>query len=394
MRASVLDPLLFEESEEQSALRASVRDFVDREVPREMARQYDEAEELPDDIFKKIAAMGWMGLCIDEEYGGSGGTAHDIAIVIEELSYRMAALAFAVVSPVFMCGHTIGLYGNKEQRAFHLGGISSGEHKWAIGLTEPSGGTDALSMRTRAAKTDDGWVVNGSKIFTTGAHIADYIMLAARTTPGTEGTPRGVSLFILPRSTPGVTVRPLPKLGFRAVKTNEVFLDDVVIPSENLVGQLDEGWYHVVHALNFERLCVPAILIGISRAALDDAVAYAKERTAFGKPIGQFQSLQHYMAEAAARIEQSRLLLRKLCDLYQAGREYHIEAAIAKLSASETAQLVTRHGMQIMGGYGFIKDFDMERYFRDHRMLTFGPVSDEMCKNIIGERLLGLPRSY
>lgn len=394
MRSSILDPLLTEESQEEAALRASVRDFVDREMPRELARQCDEAEELPEEIFKKIAAMGWMGLCIDERYGGSGGRAHDIAIVVEELSYRMAALAFAVVSPVFMCGHTVGLHGSEEQRRFYLGGITSGEHKWAIGLTEPSGGTDALSLRTSAVRSGDGYVVNGSKMFTTGAHIADYIMLAARTTPGTVGTPKGVSLFVLPRRSPGVTVKPLPKLGFRAIKTNQVFLDDVVIPAENLVGELDKGWYHIVDALNFERLCVPAMLVGISRAALDDAVAYAKERTAFGKPIGQFQSLQHYMAESATRIEQSRLLVRKLCDLYEAGRSYQVEAAIAKLSASETAQLVTRHGMQILAGYGFIKEFDMERYFRDHRMLTFGPVTDEMCKNIIGERLLGLPRSY
>lgn len=383
----------FDFTEEQALLRKTVRDFVSRECTREYARTLDEKEEFPERLWQKMAEMGLLGIAIPEEYGGSGGDILDMVIVIEELSRGMVAAGLAYFLSTCFGGKSIGFYGTEEQKKFYLSGLAEGRFKYALALTEPGGGTDILgSLATRAVADGDHFIVNGQKVFITGAHVADYLITVLRTTKSEKKT-YGVSILIIKADSPGIEMRRLKKLGVRATGTNEIFFNDVRVPVANLLGERDKGWYHLVNTLNNERITLAALCVGNAQAALDDALAYARERHAFGRPIGQFQAVQHQLANAATETELARLMTYKAAWLQAKERPCMMEAAMAKLFASETALRVTNIGMQIMGGYGYMMEYDMQRYFRDARLFPVAPISNEMLRNLIGEGL-GLPKCY
>jgi alkylation response protein AidB-like acyl-CoA dehydrogenase len=353
----------------------------------------DENEEFPERLWQQMADMGLLGIAISEKYGGSGGNILDMTLVIEELSRGMAAAGLAYFLSTCFGGKSIGFYGSEEQKKFYLSGLAGGRFKFALALTEPSGGTDILSsLETRAIQEGDHFIVNGQKVFITGAHVSDYLITVLRTTK-TEKKSHGVSILVIPADTPGIEIRRMKKLGIKATGTNEIFFNDVRVPVTSLLGEKDKGWYQLVSTLNNERITLAALCVGIAQAALEDALVYAQERHAFGRPIGQFQAIQHQLANAATEIELSRMMTYKAAWLQAKERPCMKEAAMAKLFASETALRVTNVGMQVMGGYGYMMEYDMQRYFRDARLFSVAPINNEMLRNIIGESL-GLPKSY
>jgi butyryl-CoA dehydrogenase len=260
-------------------------------------------------------------------------------------------------------------------------------------MTEPSGGTDILgAIRTTAVRKGDHYVVNGAKMWISGAHVADFLTTLVITDKAAERK-KGLSVLGVDAKSPGVTIRPIQKLGVHGCGVNEIHFEEVKVPVENLLGEENRGWYGLLKVLNPERIGTAMQSLGIAKAAFNYALQYAQERQAFGKPIGQFQILQHYLAEVAIEIENARNLIYKCAWLYDSGQRYDVEACMAKIVAARASELAARHGMEIMGGYGFAMEYPMQRHFRDYRQMMFSPISDEMAKNYIAESY-GLPRSF
>lgn len=383
----------FEYSEEQNILRQTISAFIKEECSDEYVRKCDENKEFPDKLWQGIRKMGLLGVSIPEEYGGSGGDIVDQVIILEELSRGSGAAGVAYFLSTCFGGKSIGFYGSEEQKKYYLKGLADGTFRFALGLTEPGGGTDILSsLKTKAEWDGNNYIVNGQKVFITGAHFSDYIITVTRTTTSDKKT-RGLSIFVIKADSPGITIRRIDTIGVRSIGTNEIFFEDVKVPPENLLGKKDNGWYHLVSTLNNERITVAACGLGMGQAALDYAVKYVKERVAFGRPIGQFQSVQHKLAVASKDLELARLITHKAAWLQSKNKPCHIEAGMAKLAASEAAVKATEVGMQVMGGYGYSMEYDMQRFYRDARLLPVAPITNEMILNLLGEGL-GLPRSF
>jgi alkylation response protein AidB-like acyl-CoA dehydrogenase len=271
--------------------------------------------------------------------------------------------------------------------------MAAGRDKWSISITEPGGGTDVLgAMKTTAKRVEDGWLLNGQKIWSTLAHVADYLLVVARTSSQDKPS-QGLTVFIVAGKAKGVTATPIPKLGMRAIGSCVVILDDVFVPDEDVLGEVDNGWKQFTGTLNNERIMVAAVCCGIQQGVLEDAIVYAKERHAFGKPIGQMQRIQHYIADMATWLELSRLITYKAAKLQSEGLPCHVESTMAKMVASEWANEAADLGIQILGGMGYSAETDAQRYWRDSRLYRIGPISNEMCRNFIGEQL-GLGRSF
>ena len=383
----------FQTTEKQEFLRQTIRDFIKRECPREYQRELDQKEEFPHNLWTKLAGMGMFGLIIPEQYGGIGGNVVDMALAVEELARGMFALGDAFMQ--FNCfGPTsIGFYGNEQQKSEYLPKLARGDIKICLGITESHSGTDALSLKTTAVEKAEHYVINGSKMFTTGAHVSDYALLVTRTTNDPKKKAYGITLFLVDLKTKGISINRLKKLGIKALGTCELFLDDVIVPKENLLGERDKGWYQLLNTLNNERIVIAALCVGGAQAALEDSIQYAKERIVFERPIGQYQAIQHYIANMYTRIELARLMVHKAAWLQSNGQPCHMESNMAKMAASEAAQYATSRGMQIMAGAGYMMDCDMQRYWRDTKLFEFAPVANEMIRNFLAEKL-GLPRSY
>ncbi len=384
----------FDLSKEKEFLQQNIRELVERECPREYARETDEKEEFPERIWKALAEGGYLGIPIAEEYGGAGGDVLDMTIVTEELARRSGAIGLTFFMSSCFGGHLLATMGNEKQKRDLLPRLAQGEIKFAFSLTEPDGGTDVLgAMKTHAVEQDDHFLLNGQKVWTTAAHVSDYITVVARTDPKAVKKADGISVFLLDRDTPGIRLRKLEKIGIRATPSFEVFYDNVRVPKERLLGQKDRGFYQLLAMLNNERILTAALCLGEAQAAFEDALQYAKERRAFGRPIGQMQAIQHKISWMRTKVELARLITYKAAWLQSLGRECAVEANMAKLVAANHACEVTDMGMQVLGGYCYSREYDMQRYWRDCRLHKVGPVSDEMVLNFIGERL-GLPRSY
>ena len=383
----------FDAPEEHALLRDSVRQFFARELPEPRIREMDRARKIPRDMWSRFAELGWLGLPVPEEYGGSAADMLTAAVFCEELARQFPSLAMDWLL-LSMTARTFREHGSDEQKAEYLPRLARGEFIMAFGMTEPGGGTDVLGLTTRASMQGNEWSVRGQKLFTTFADDADAILVLCRTDPPPDGKrARGLSLVLTPRRQDAVQVRRLELMGMRAGCTCEVFLDDARAPADAVVGVRGRGWYHLLSSLDEERILAAAIYVGITASALDLAVQYAKDRTAFGRPIGAFQAVQHPLAEVATELEQIRLLTLKAAWLQSHGRECSREAAMAKLAATETAVRATDRCMRVLGGYGLVEESPLERLFRDTRLGPFSPISNEMVKNFLGERL-GLPRSY
>jgi alkylation response protein AidB-like acyl-CoA dehydrogenase len=298
----------------------------------------------------------------------------------------------ATIAEVFG-GRPLMALGTEAQRKEHLPRIAEGKEKWSLAMTEPDGGTDILgAIRTAAVKKGDRYIVNGTKMWISGAHVADYLTTLVITDREVERK-KGLSVLIIPAKSAGVTIRPIRKLGVHGCGVNEIFFDQVEVPVENLLGEENKGWYGLLKVLNPERISTSVFSLAIANAAFREALRYAKERKAFGKTIGSFQILQHYLADIAIEIENARNLIYKCTWLSATGKRYDVEACMAKIVACRASELAARYGMEIMGGAGFSMEFDMQRHFRDYKQMMFSPISDEMARNYIAESF-GLPRSF
>ncbi|MTD13867.1 acyl-CoA dehydrogenase [Nakamurella sp. YIM 132087] len=381
--------------EDQQTFAKMVHEWVDKEAPKSAAREWEKNEhEFPFELWDKLAAAGFHGIGIPEEYGGQGGDVLTQMILARELSRSLAGLTWVWGITSFAGGKSVGYYGSEEQKQKYLPRIAAGQDKWAIGFTEPGGGTDVLgAMRTKATKVDGGWRISGQKTWSSMSHVADYILLLARTDDNVAKRHQGLTLFILPTKSEGVQINEIPKLGMRALGSCDVYLDDVFVPDENVLGEANKAWYMLLPTLNNERIMLSSFCVGILDGVLEDALRYMHEREAFGGPIGRFQSLQHHVANIAMWRDQAELMVFKAAWMQSLGRDCKRESTMAKIVASELAGQGADLGLQILGGMGYSAETDMQRYWRDVRLFRIGPITNEMARNTIAEDL-GLPRSF
>lgn len=385
----------FDLPEEHQAFRDMVHRWVDAELPKEWARKLEADEHnYPHALWKKFTEAGFHGIGIPEEYGGQGGDVLMQMLLARELARSLGGLAWIWGITSFAGSKSIGLYGTPEQKAKYLPEIAAGRLKAAISFTEPGGGTDLLgSLATTAERSEGGWVINGEKIWTSSAHVADYLLCIARTDKNAEKKHQGLTLFWVPAKSKGVKITPLPKLGMRSMGSCTVVYDSVFVADENVLAEPDRAWYTLLPTLNNERIMVGAFCLGVIDGVLEDALAYVMQRKAFGKYIGQFQILQHYIAEIATMQASTELMLHFCASKQAKGENVGTQANMLKLMASENANHAADLGIQMLGGMGYSAETDMQRYWRDSRLWRIGPVTNEMVKNGIAESL-GLPRSF
>jgi alkylation response protein AidB-like acyl-CoA dehydrogenase len=390
---STSEGLSFELTDEQRLFQTSMRELVEKEFPKSYCREVEAREDFPWDLWEKFGKTELTGVGIPEEYGGQGGGIIEQVIVDEELSRTLAGLYWLLGITLFE-SKAIGGAGTEEQKRRFLPEIAAGNLMCAISLTEPGGGTDALgAMKTKARKVDGGWVVNGTKMWSTLAHAADRLFLVARTNDDVKRSSDGITVFLCDAKAPGVTATTIPKLGMRSLGSCEVQLEDVFVADEDVLGEIDRGWTVLAETLNSERIMNGANCTGALAGVLEDMVAYAKERTVFGKPLGQMQAVQHMIADTYAGLEISRLLTYRAAWLQSLGRPCGIESTMAKVVASEHCFAGADRGMQILGGYGYALEYDMQRYWRDMRLYRVAPINNEMGRNFLAESF-GLPRSF
>lgn len=382
-------------TDEQQLFSETVRDWVDKEAPKEYARELERHEsEYPLDLWDKLTAAGFHGIAVDERYGGQGGDIFMQTLLARGLARSLAGLTWVWGLTSFAGAKSVGLYGDDEQKARMLPTIVNGEARFSIGFTEPGGGTDLLGgMRTFAKRVDGGWTLSGNKTWCTSAHVADYILLLARTDRDVAKRHQGLTLFLLPTASDGVTISEIPKLGMRSLGSCDVGLDDAFVPDELVLGEPGRAWYMLLPTLNNERIMLSSFCVGIMDGILEDVLAFVQEREAFGKKIGQFQILQHYIADMAMWRRQAELLVYQAATLLNAGKDCFLESSMAKVQASEYAVKSADLAIQILGGMGYSAETDAQRYWRDARLFRIGPVTNEMARNSIAE-LHGLPRSF
>jgi Acyl-CoA dehydrogenases len=385
----------FELTDEQRLFVQTVREWTEREAPKSWANQLEQEDDAyPVELWQKMAEAGFHGISVDEEYGGQGGDIFMQALLARGLARTLAGLGWVWGSTSFAGSKSVGLYGTDQQKQRFLPAICKGELRFSIAFTEPGGGTDVLgAMRTFATRSDGGWILNGTKTWSSSAHVSDYLLLLARTDKNVEKKHQGLTLFLLPTDADGVTISQIPKLGMRCLGTSDVTLNDVFIPDDLVLGEPDRAWYMLLPTLNNERILMACFCCGILDGTLEDAVRYVKEREAFGKKIGQFQILQHYIANIAMMAKQAELVSLHAAWLQANGRDCFQEANIAKVTASEYAVDAADLGIQILGGMGYAAETDMQRYWRDARLFKMAPITNEMARNLIAENL-GLPRSF
>ncbi len=376
----------FRPSEEQRILRQTVREFAEAEM-RPHVMEWDEAQHFPMDLLPKLADLGLMGIQFDEQYGGSGMSAVDYCICIEELSRVCPAIALSVAAHNGLCTAHINMFGSDAQKQTYLPRLVKGEVLGAWGLTEASAGSDAAGMRTTATRQGECWVLNGSKNFITHGAIGG-VMVVMAITDRTKGH-RGISAFVVEHGTPGMSAgKKETKLGMRASDTSEVVFQDCRVPASQMLGEAGQGFINTLQVLDAGRIGIAALAVGLAQGAYEAARSYAFERRQFGQPIAAFQAIQWKLADAATRIEASRLLTYRAAFMKDRGQRMTRESAMAKLYASETAVKVADDCVQIHGGYGFVKDYPAEKYFRDVKLLTIGEGTSEIQRLVIARQLL------
>jgi butyryl-CoA dehydrogenase len=376
----------FEWTEEYQMIRRMVRDFAEKEIaPR--AEEIDETDRFPDDIFRRMGELGILGLPFPEKYGGSGGDYISLVIALEEIGRASGSLALILDAHTSLCSEPIYLFGTEEQKQKYLVPLAQGKAIGAFGLTEPQAGSDAGATRTRAVRDGDEWVLNGQKIFITNGSVADIFVVTAKTDP--EAGTRGISAFLVEKGTPGFHVgRDEKKMGMKGSVTSELFFEDCRIPLGNLLGRENEGFKQFLQTLDAGRVAIAALAVGIAQGAFDKALAYAKERRQFGQPIANFQAVQWMLAESATDLEAARLLIYRAAWLRQQGRRFNQEAAMAKLFATEASERVCRKALQIHGGYGYVREYGVERMYRDQRLCSIGEGTNEIQRLVIARNLL------
>ena len=383
-------------SEEQEAIREGVRQ-VTSGFGDDYWRETDETGRFPEAFVGEMAKGGWLGAAMPEEYGGAGLGLTEAAIVMQTVAESGAAFSGASAIHLNIFGPMpIVKFGTAEQKTKYLPGVISGADKMCFAVTEPNSGLDTSSLETRAERTNDGYRINGRKIWTTSAQRANKILIIARTTPKDQvkRPTEGLSLFFADFDRSAIEATPIPKMGRKAVECNTLFIDDLRVPEDALIGEEGQGFKYLLQGLNPERVLFAVESVGIGRIAIAKAAQYAKERVVFGRPIGQNQGVQHPLAKSWAELEAANLLAFKAAALYDAGRDCGAEANAAKYLGAEAGFRACEASVLAHGGMGYAKEYDVERYFREAMIARIAPVSREMILNFIAERVLGLPKSY
>ena len=363
-------------NEEQESIRRTVREFADIRI-RPTIMQYDESQEFPLPIFKELGEMGMLGILIPEEYGGAGLGYVEYALVIEELSRVDGSVGLSVAAHNSLCTGHLFNFGNEEQRRRYVTPLAQGKAIGAWSLTEPTAGSDAAGTKTTAVRDGSSYVLNGSKTFTTHGSVCDIAVVFA-VTDKSHGK-HGISAFVVEKGMKGFRAgKKENKLGCRASDTSEIVMEDCRIPAENLIGKEGEGFIDAMKVLDGGRISIAALALGMAQGAFDAALAYSKERRQFEQPIASFQAIQWYLADMATRIEASRLLTYRAATMKDKGLNTTKESSMAKLYAGETSVWVADRAVQIFGGYGFVKDFPVEKFYRDVKLCTIGEGTSEI----------------
>lgn len=376
----------FRLTEEQALLRRTIREFAETEIGPHV-REWDEAQHFPAEILPKLAELGLLGIQIPEAYGGSGMSSIDYCLCIEELARVDPGLALSVAAHNGLCTAHLFAFGSDAQKRTYVTALASGARIGAWGLTESTSGSDAAGMRTTATRIGDEWELNGSKTFTTHGRVG-HIAVVMAVTDRAAGS-KGISAFVVEHGTPGMTPgKKEDKLGMRASDTSELLFDGCRVPADHLVGALGHGFVDAMQVLDAGRIGIAALSVGLAQGAYDAALRYAKERRAFGKTISDFQAIQWKLADNATRIEAARLLTYRAAFLKDRGERTTLASSMAKLYASEIAVKAADDCVQIHGGYGFVKDYPAEKYFRDVKLTTIGEGTSEIQRLVIARQLL------
>jgi len=379
----------FRPTDLQDLLRRAVREFAETEI-RPHVREWDEAQAFPRSLVTKMAALGLMGIQFPEEYGGAGMSAIDYCICVEELARIDPAVSLSVAAHNGLCSSHIAMFGTEAQKRQYLVPLAKGEWIGAWGLTEPTAGSDAARLRTTAVRDGAGWVINGAKAFITHASIGEVAVVMA-ITDKKKGS-HGISAFIVERGNPGMAAgRHEDKLGMRASDTSELIFRDCRVGADALLGAENEGFINTLQVLDAGRIGIAALAVGLAQGAYETARRYALERVQFGQPIASFQAIQWKLVDLATRIEAARLLTYRAAYLKDKGVRTSRESAMAKLMSSEVAVRASEECVQIHGGYGFVKDYPAEKFFRDVKLTTIGEGTSEIQRLVIARQLLAAP---
>ncbi len=376
----------FDYSETQTMIAQSIRDFAEKNI-RPYIMQWDEAQIFPVPLFRKLGAMGFMGILVPEELGGSGLGYHEYITIIEEISKVDPSIGLSVAAHNSLCTNHIFAFGNEEQKKKWIPKLATGEHIGAWGLTEHDTGSDAGGMNTTALREGDYWIVNGAKNFITHAISGDIAVVIVRT--GEKGDSKGMTAFVFEKGMPGFTSgKKENKLGMRASETAELIFDNCRIPDANRLGEVGDGFVQSMKILDGGRISIGALSLGIAKGAYEAALKYSKERRQFGKAICEFQAISFKLADMATEIEASELLLHKAAFLKNQNRKMTTISAMSKMYASEMCVKVANEAVQIHGGYGYIKDYPVEKFYRDSKLCTIGEGTTEIQKLVISRNIL------
>ena len=376
----------FHLDEAHRQIQQMVRDFCEEEV-RSQARKWDETGEFPFETVRKLGELGLMGITVPEEYGGSGLDMLAVAVIIEEIARYDGSLALTVASHNGLGTSQIRHFGTEAQRQRWVPPLARGEKLAAWGLTEPGSGSDAAGLLSTAVRKGEGWVLNGSKMFITQGSVGHTFVVLARTSPGKAQ--KGITAFVLEKEMKGFSQRAIHgKLGMRSSDTAELHMEDVEVPDENRIGAVDHGFLDTLSILDRGRITIGALAVGLGRGAVEEARAYAKERKAFGKPIAEFQAIAFALADMATEVDAARLLVWRSAALADAKEPFGREASMGKLFSSEAAMRATNKAVQILGGYGYTREFPVERYFRDAKLCEIGEGPSEIQRMVIARSIL------
>jgi alkylation response protein AidB-like acyl-CoA dehydrogenase len=378
----------FSLSDEHQDLRATLRSFLAGAAPTAVVAEYDRAERFPQEIYDKLAELDLCGVGFGSEYGGTEADELTICIIAEEIARVSASLSYAYLPTVTFCARGVADFGTDQQKQSILPGVAAGKIRMAMGLSEPEAGSDLTHLSTRAVRDGGEFVINGQKVFITGADSADYIFTFVRTDP-TADAHRGLSVLLVPTDAPGLAIQSLPKLAGQATHTCEVFFDDVRVPASNLVGELNNGARIIFRLLDGERIYTAAQGIGIAQGALDQALDYAKQRKQFGKPIIEHQAVGHMLAEMAMQVRSARLIVYHAAWKLDQGLPCSMEASMAKVMGAEAGTQVAIKGMQVLGGYSYMIEYGMERYYREAKLYEIAGGTTQIQKNIMVKHLAG-----
>lgn len=376
----------FELSDLHKAVRDTARDFANKEVAP-FARAWDEEERFPHEIIPKLAELGFLGIRIPEKFGGAGLDTLSYALVVEEIARVDGSLALTVASHNGLgSGHLLN-FGNEAQLAKYIPRLATGEILGAWALTEPGSGSDAAGMTTRAVRDGNDWIINGTKMFITQGSVGGVCVVLAVTSP--EKKQKGITAFAVEMGTPGFRAsKHIEKLGMRSSDTVELSFEDVRVSSDAVVGEVDMGFIDTLKILDRGRISIAALALGLGEGALAEAIKYSKDRHAFGAPISNFQAIQWMLADSRAELDAARLLIYRSCELADAGKRYSREASMAKLYASEAATRACNRALQVLGGYGYTREFPVERHLRDAKLCEIGEGTSEVQRLVIARNIL------